>query len=156
LAKLVRVGKQIANALMIVTKYVKLTTGRAASQEEIANTLKCYFILNEIGNQVRYQRKKAASGEAVPPNNQKHPFWTMNLISNSLQNNLAKAGLFSECIEEGIQSTQDFIIKTTGQEPSTEELADSLVCSFILSEIKNQINWQRKNPEKAAGSEPTS
>ena len=156
MAKLVRVGKQIANALMIVTKYVKLTTGRAASQEEIANTLKCYFILNEIGNQIRYQRKKAASGEAVRSNNQKHPFWTMNLISNSLQNNLAKAGLFSECIEEGIQSTQDFIIKTTGQEPSTEELADSLVCSFILSEIKNQINWQRKNPEKAAGSEPTS
>ena len=156
MAKLVRVGKQITNALMIVKKYVKLTTGQAATQEEIANTLKCYFILNEIGNQIRYQRKKAASGEAVGQNNRNNPFWTMNLISNSLQNNLAKAGLFSECIEEGIQSTQDFIIKTTGQEPSQEELAESLICSFILSEIKNQINWQRKNPEKAAGSEPTS
>ncbi|MGD9303500.1 MAG: hypothetical protein PVF79_04500 [Desulfobacterales bacterium] len=155
MAKLVRVEKQITNALMIVKKYVKLTTGRAASQEEIANTLKCYFILNEIGNQIRYQRKKAASGEEVRQNNQKDPFWTMNLISNSHQSNLAKAGLFSECIEEGIQSTQDFIIKTTGQKPSQEELAESLMCSFILSEIKNQIDWQRKNPEKAAGSDPT-
>ena len=155
MAKLVRVGKQITNALMIVKKYVKLTTGRAASQEEIANTLKCYFILNEIGNQIRYQRKKSASGEEIRQNNQKNPFWTMNLLSNSHQSNLAKAGLFSECIEEGIQSTQDFIIKTTGQKPSQEELAESLICSFILSEIKNQIDWQRKNPEKAAGSDPT-
>lgn len=155
MAKLIRIGKQITNALMIVQKYVKLATGRAATQEEIANTLKCYFILNEIGNQIRFQRKKTASGEEVRPNNQKNPFWTMNLISNSHQNNLAKAGLFSECIEEGIQATHDFIIKTTGHEPSQEELAESLKCSFILSEIKNQINWQRKNPEKATGSDPT-
>jgi hypothetical protein len=141
---------------MVVKKYVKLTTGHAASQEEIANTLKCYFILNEIGNQIRYQRKKAASGTETHQNNQKDPFWTMNLISNSHQSNLAKAGLFSECIEEGIQSTREFILKTTGQEPSQEELAESLICSFILSEIKNQIKWQRKNPQKATASNPTS
>lgn len=139
---------------MTVQKYVKYATGRAATQEEISNTLKCYFILNEIGNQIRYLRKKAASNEEDRQNNQKDLFWTMNLISNSHQNNLAKAGLFSKCIEEGIQSTREFILKTTGQEPSQEEIAESLKCTFILSEIKNQINWQRKNPEKAAGSDP--
>ena len=154
MAKLVRIGKQITDALMVVKKYVKLATGREATQEEIANTLKCYFILNEIGNQIRYQRKKTASGEAARQNNQKAPVWTINLIANSHRGNLAKAGLFSKCIEEGIQSTQEFIVKTTGRKPSQEELAESLICSFILSEIKNQINWQRKNPEGAVATDP--
>ena len=144
MAKLVRVGKQMAEALMIVKKYVKLTTGSAPTQEEIANTLKCYFILNEIGNQIRYQRKKAASGEAVRENNQKNPVWTMNLISYSHQSNLAKAGFFSECIEEGIQSTQDFIIKTTGQEPSQEELAESLICSLSSVKLKTKLIGNEK------------
>ena len=152
MAKLVRIEKEITDALLTVQKYVKYTTGREASQKEIADSLKSYFILNEIGNQIKYQRKKPPEKKDDIQTNQKRPFWTLNLITPSHKHNLTKAGLFSECIREGIQTALDFVKKTTGEEPSQEEMAESLKCSFILSEIKNQINWQRKNPEKASGS----
>jgi hypothetical protein len=40
------------------------------------------------------------------------------------------------------------MIKTIGAEPSADILSKSLKSSFILSEIKNQIDWQRKNAKK--------
>jgi hypothetical protein len=150
LAQLVRIEKEITDALLTVRKYVKYTTGREAGQEEIANSLKSYFILNEIGNQIKYQRKKPPEKKEDLQTNQKRPFWTLNLITSSHQHNFTKAGLFSDCVREGIQTVLDFVKKTTGEAPSQEEMAESLKCSFILSEIKNQINWQRKNPQKTS------
>jgi hypothetical protein len=149
LAELIRVGKEMADALITVQKYVKYQTGTKATDAEIANTLKSYFIMNEIGNQIKYQRKKALSGAEGRPQAQKGPLWTMNLMNSTLKSNLSKAGLFSQCIHEGIQTTANFVKKTTGQKASTQEIANSLTSSFILSEIKNQIDWQRKNPDKA-------
>ena len=116
---------------------------------EIANTLKSYFILNEIGNQIIYMRNNTDS-PAANRKNQKNPTWTLNLISASSKDNLAKAGLFSSCIQAGIQTTTDFVEKTTGEKPTHYEIAQSLNSTFILSEIKNLIDWQRKNPEKAS------
>ena len=144
MAKLVKIDEQITDALMTVKKYVKYITGSEATLEEIANSLKSYFIHNEIGNQIKYQRKNITSAEDLQDSS-KRPLWTLNLIAGSPKNNLAKAGLFPECIQEGIQATLDFVKKTTGKQPSQAEIAESLKCSFILSEIKNHIVWQRKN-----------
>jgi hypothetical protein len=141
LVDLVRVEIEIAEALVTVQKYIKYTTGKKATEAEIANTLKSYFILNEMGNQIIYLRNKTDSPAASSPKNQKDPTWTINLISASSKDNLAKAGLFSSCIQEGIQTTIDFVEKTTGRKPTHGEIAQSLKSTFILSEIKNQIGW---------------
>ena len=140
----------MAEALITVRKYVKYQTGTQATDMEISNTLKSYFIMNEIGNQIKFQRKKASTPvESSKPQTQKGPLWTMNLLDSTLKSNLSKAGLFPPCILEGIETTSDFVKKTTGQKASSNEIAISLTSSFILSEIRNQIDWQRKNPEKA-------
>jgi hypothetical protein len=149
LAELIRVGKEMADAITTVQKYVKYETGTKATDTEIANTLKSYFIMNEIGNQIKYQRKKAVSKAEAGQPEKKGPLWTMNLLDSTLKSNLSKAGLFSQCIQEGIETTANFVKKTTGQKASLEEIANSLTSSFILSEIKNQVNWQRKNPDQA-------
>ena len=145
----------MADALITVQKYVKYQTGTKATDTEIANTLKSYFIMNEIGNQIKFQREKVSSKAESGPKTQKGPLWTMNLIGGELKSNLSKAGLFPPCIQEGIQTTSNFVNKTTGQKASLEEIANSLRSSFILIEIKNQIDWQRKNPEKANQTNPT-
>lgn len=142
----------MADAIITVQKYVKYQTGARATDIEIANTLKSYFIMNEIGNQIKFQRKKAlarAEGRSQEP---KGPLWTMNLMDSTLKSNLSKAGLFTQCIQEGIETTANFVKKITGQKASMEEIANSLTSSFILSEIKNQIDWQRKNSDSASQS----
>ena len=150
MAELIRVGQKMADAIITVQKYVKQHTGTKATEIEIANSLKSYFIMNEIGNQVKYQRKKTLDNAEGEPQENKRPLWTMNLINSTLKSNLSRAGLFAQCIQEGIQTTANFVEKTSGQKASKEEIANSLISSFILSEIKNQIDWQRKNPDKAS------
>ncbi len=150
MAELIRVGQKMADAIITVQKYVKQNTGTKATDIEIANTLKSYFIMNEIGNQVKFQRKKALNNAEGEPQEKKGPLWTMNLMNSTLKSNLSRAGLFAQCIQEGIQTTTNFVEKTTGQKASMEEIANSLTSSFILSEIKNQIDWQRKNPDQAS------
>ena len=154
MADLIRVGKEMAEALITVRKYVKYQTGTQASDMEITNTLKSYFIMNEIGNQIKFQRKKASTRVESKPQTQKGPLWTLNLLGGTLKSNLTKAGLFPPCILEGIETTSDFVKNITGQKASSKEIAISLTSSFILSEIRNQIDWQRKNPEKANQTNP--
>ena len=128
-------------------KYVRDTTGIEPSQEEIATALKSYFILNEIGNQIKFQRKKPIA-QNPPETSSKGPFWALNLMAGSPKINLVKAGLFHEDIQAAIKTTQDFVKRSIGDEPSEAEIALSLKCSFILSEIKNQIDWQRQGAQK--------
>ncbi len=150
MAELIQVGQKMADAIITVQKYVQQQTGTKATDIEIANTLKSYFIMNEIGNQVKYQRNKTLNKAEGGPQANKGPLWTMNLMNSTLKSNLSRAGLFAQCIQDGIQTTVNFVEKTTGQKASMEEIANSLTSSFILSEIKNQIDWQRKNPDKAS------
>ena len=147
MAKLFQVGKQMRDAILAVVKYVKDTTGIEPSQEEIANALKSYFILNEIGNQVRFQRKKPNTQDQ-PKTSSKEPFWTLNLMASPPKNSLVKVGLFYESMQTAIKTAQNFVKKSSGDEPSEEEIALSLKCNFILSEIKNQIDWQRQGSKK--------
>ena len=148
MAVFVRLEDSIKDAILTIMKYVKVTTGVEPTQEEIAEMLKSYFILNEVGNQVKYQLKKQSVKEKEDQIAIRNPVWTLNLKSGPGKNVLARAGLFQNSILDAIQTTYDFMVKTLGSEPSDEILSKSLQSSFILSEIKNQIEWQRNNAQK--------
>jgi len=149
LADLIRVGDSIKDAILTIIRYVQVTTGVEPTQDEIAEMLKSYFILNEVGNQVKYQLKKAS--KKVDDDDQfdtRRPLWTLNLLKGPGKNVLARAGVFTGNIDMAIQSAREFIKKSSGVVPSDDILSRSLKSSFILSEIKNQIEWQRNNAKK--------
>jgi hypothetical protein len=148
LTKLAQIEDSIQDAILTIMKYIKHVTGVEPTQEEIAESLKSYFILNEVGNQIKYQLKKADDNEDDDQVNIKEPFWTLNLLAGPVHNMLARAGVFKKCILEAIEATRDHMKKTIGKEPSLDIIAKSLKSSFILSEIKNQIEWQRKEAKK--------
>jgi hypothetical protein len=156
LAVFVRLEDSIKDAILTIMKYIKINTGVEPSQEEIAEMLKSYFILNEVGNQVKYQLKKESENEKENQTEIKNPVWTLNLKTGPSKNVLARAGLFENSILDAIQVTNDFMVKTIGAEPGADILSKSLKSSFILSEIKNQIDWQRKNAKKAKATEKKS
>jgi len=151
LAEFARIGDSMRDAVLTIMNYVKIVTGVEPTQEEIAEALKSYFILNEVGNQIKYQLKKAQEKEAADQIVIKGPNWTLNLMTSPAKNVLVRAGVFRRSIPEAIQVTRDFVIKTIGVDPSYDIIAKSLESSFILSEIKNQIDWQRKNTKKSKG-----
>ncbi len=154
MAELIRLEDSIKDAILTIIKYVQVATGVEPTQDELVEMLKSYFILNEVGNQVKYQLKKASKKEDAE--NQidiREPFWTLNLMTGPGKNVLARAGVFTSNIQAAIQSVREFIKKSTDLEPSNDILARSLKSSFILSEIKNQIEWQRKNAKNANGND---
>jgi hypothetical protein len=156
LAVFIRLEDSIKDAILTIVKFVKVNTGVEPSQEEIAEMLKSYFILNEVSNQVKYQLKKAAQEEKETQIEIKNPVWTLNLKSGPGKNVLARAGVFQNCILDAIQAINDFVVKTIGAEPSADILSKSLTSSFILSEIKSQIDWQRKNAQNTKAAEKDS
>ncbi|MBW2406787.1 MAG: hypothetical protein JRF17_05410 [Deltaproteobacteria bacterium] len=153
MAEFIRIEGSIKDAILTIIRYVQVTTGVEPTQDEIAEMLKSYFILNEVGNQVKYQLKKASKRENDDDDqiDTRKPFWTLNLMSGPGKNVLPRAGVFTSNIQAAIQSARQFIKKAIGVEPSNDILANSLKSSFILSEIKNQIEWQRKNAQNANG-----
>lgn len=137
----------MADAILTVLKYVGDATGAEPTQKEFANALKSYFILNEIGNQIKFIRKKEIASK--PPEIQsKSPFWTLNMMAGPCRNSLVRVGLFYSDVKEAIIAAQRFVKDSSGQEPDEAEIALSLKSTFILSEIKNQINWQRNGRKK--------
>ena len=148
MAKLVRLKTTITDAILTVLKYVRDTTGDEPTQEEIANALKSYFIMNEIGNQIKFQRKKKVSPQPAETES-RQPLWTLNLMAGPSKNNLARVGLFHKNVHDAISTVRRFVKDATGAEPSAMEIAQSLKSTFIISEIKNQIDWQRSDQEKA-------
>lgn len=147
MAELVRIGNFMTQAILTVMKYVREATGDEPSQEEFANALKSYFILNEIGNQIKFLRKKQISSQP-PETLTKGPFWTLNLMIGPPKNSLVRVGLFYPKIKDAISAARRFVKDSSGQEPSETEIALSLKSTFILSEIKNQIAWQRNGRKK--------
>ena len=153
MAKLIRLSKEMSNSIITLLRYIKATTGNEPTQTEVAQALKSYFILNEISNQIKFLRKKQ---HQQPPSEsvsnlsirKSIPFWKMNLIDGPPKNSLARFGLFYENIQDAINTAQRFVKDSGGVAPSELEIALSLKSSFILSEIKNQIDWQRSDQEK--------
>ena len=148
MVKLVRVSKQMTGAIQKVMKYVENATGSEPTQEEIANALKSYFILNELGNQIEFQRKKSLAAQEPLKEGLPGPFWRLNLKHGPPKNSLIRAGLFYEDIQSAIKTAQNFVMSSSGDKPSEEDIALGLQSDFILSEIKNQINWQRNSLKK--------
>ena len=153
MAEFIRIEGSIKDAILTIIRYVQVATGVEPTQDEIAKMLKSYFILNEVGNQVKYQLKKASKRKDDEEDQIqiRVPFWTLNLMSGPGKNVLPRAGVFTSNIQAAIQSAREFIKKAIGVEPSNDILAKSLKSSFILSEIKNQIEWQRKNAQNSNG-----
>ncbi len=150
MADFIRIEDSIKDAILTIIRYVQVATGVEPTQDEIAQMLKSYFILNEVGNQVKYQLKKTSKKDDDEDKlDIRGPVWTLNLMTGPSKNVLARVGIFSSNIQAAVQSTREFIKKTIGVDPSDEILAKSLKSSFILSEIKNQIEWQRKKTKKA-------
>ena len=153
MTEFVRMEDSIKDAILTIMKYVHLATGVEPTQDEISGMLKSYFILNEISNQFKYQLKKTSEEEKNDKTNIRDPFWRLNLMTGPRKNNLANAGFFHRSIQEAVQVARDFVKKTTGVAPSNDILARSLKSSFILSEIKNQIEWQRKKTQNENGND---
>jgi len=137
----------MTDAILTVLKYVGDATGAEPTQEEFANALKSYFILNEIGNQIKFIRKKEIAPEPSEIQS-KSPFWTLNMMAGPFRNSLVRVGLFYSDVKEAIIAAQRFVKDSSGQQPDEAEIALSLKSTFILSEIKNQINWQRNGRKK--------
>ena len=145
MAELIWIEDSIKDAILTIMKYIEVATGVEPTQDEIAEMLKSYFILNEIGNQVKYQLKKASENKNDKDQIEiRGPFWTLNLMTGPGKNVLTKGGVFTSNIQAALRSVRKFVKKTIGIEPSNDILAKSLKSSFILSEMKNQIEWQRK------------
>ncbi|QTA87102.1 hypothetical protein [Desulfonema magnum] len=51
----------IKQALEIIENFIKETTSKKPSQEEIASALKRYFVLKEIGEHIRLEREDPGS-----------------------------------------------------------------------------------------------
>jgi hypothetical protein len=137
-------GGSIKDAILTIMEYIKAHTGVEPTQEEVADLLKSYFILNEIGNQIQFQLKKEETKVEGNQLEARGPLWTLNLKSGPGQNILARAGVFHRSIKEAIDGTRQYMKKTIGTDPGYEVIARSLKSSFILSEIKNQLDYQRK------------
>ena len=139
-----RLGTDMTDAILTVLKYVKITTGNEPTQSEVAEALKSYFILNEIGNQIKFQRKKQVA--PIPPQSRlKDPIWKINLKAGPAKNNWVRAGLFYEDVKDALLTVKRIVKDSGAAEPTAAEIALSLKSSFILSEIKNQIDWQRND-----------
>ena len=148
MAEFVKMDESIKDAILTIINYIKAETGVEPTQAEVAALLNSYFILNEVGNQVKYQLKIEAikpDGAQTEPNG---PFWKLNLKTGPGRNTLARSGIFHGSIKEAIESMRQYVKKTIGAAPSYDIIAKSLKSSFILSEIKNQLDYQRKESKE--------
>ena len=139
-----RVGGSIKAAILTIVKYIRIHTGTEPSQEELAELLKSYFILNEVGNQIKYQLKKQDSDSEEDQIHQESPFWRLDLKNGPGPNPLARAGIIHRSIKEAIDDIRRHMKKAIGAEPNYDIIAKSLKSSFILSEIKSQFDYQRR------------
>ena len=76
-------------------------------------------------------------------------YWTLNLMTGPSKKNLMRVGLFYQNLHDAITKVRRFVKDATGEEPSATEIAQSLTSTFIMSEIKNQIDWQRNGQNKS-------
>jgi len=148
LAEYYRIGGSIKDAILTIMEYIKSVTGAEPTQEEVAELLKSYFILNEVGNQIKYQLKIIENAAEIKQIDARAPFWKLNLKDGPGKNLLARAGIFHRSIKEAIDGTRQYMNKTIGIDPDYDVIAKSLKSSFILSEIKNLLDFQRKQTQK--------
>jgi hypothetical protein len=147
----IKLGDSTTAAILMVMRFTGEATGTEPTQQEISSVLKSYFTLDEVTNQLNYLRHRPPDDEealaffAAPRLSLR-----INLTGASHQNSLARAGYFIEAIGEGLAAIRKHAQAVLGTEPSDEEITCSLMSSFILSELKNQIVYARKHPRRSA------
>jgi hypothetical protein len=147
--KLIRLSRDLEEAILGVMKYVAHSTGTEPRQEEIAAVLKSYFTLDEVTNQLNYLRKKPPDGAgAAAAAGLRRPTMRINLTAASRTNPLARAGFFIRPIADAIAEIRRHARALHGTAPSDESIALSLRSSFILSELKNQIVHSRNQAQR--------
>lgn len=149
MALLIRFNDVLWESLLAVIRYIKRATGEEPDQEELAQTLGSYFILNEIGNQLKYLKKRKIDSAEAPEEDLWQARWNFNLLSGPPLNNLARAGLFIGPVSEAIDQIRAHARQAAGHEINDSDIARSLRSSFILSEIVNQVNWLRQEAKSA-------
>ena len=145
MALLIRFDDVLWESLLVVIRHIKRATGSEPNQEELAQALGSYFIVNEVGNQLKFLKKGKSKAGGPPENELWNSRWNFNLIGGPPLNNLARAGLFIGPVGEAIDQIRTYASRAVGLDVSDGEVASSLRSSFILSEIVNQINWIRKD-----------
>lgn len=155
MALLIRFDDFLWESLLAVIRYIKRATGEEPSQEELAQTLGSYFILNEVGNQLKYLKKRKNNAEETSDGERWRSRWNFNLLSGPPRNNLARAGLFIGPVGEAIDQIRAHARQTAGNQISENDIARSLRSSFILSEIVNQVNWLRQEAKSAKAADQT-
>jgi len=129
----------------MVMRFAGQATGTEPTQQEIASVLKSYFTLDEVTNQLNYLRHRPADAEEAPALFAAPRLsLRINLTGAPHCNILARAGYFIEAIGEGLEAIRKHAQAVLGTAPSDEEVTRSLISSFILSELKNQIVYARK------------
>jgi len=141
-------GDVVKDAILTIMAYIEDKTGTEPTQEELASLLSSYFIINEVGNQIKYQLKKGGTKPGVDQLEDVSPFWKLDLKTGPGLNNLARAGIFHQSIKDALDSTRLYIKKTIGVDPGYAVVARSLKSNFILSEIVSQLDHHRKAPKK--------
>ena len=155
MALLIRFDDYLWKSLLAVIRYIKSATGEEPDQEELAQALGSYFILNEIGNQLKYLKKRRVDAAEAPEGELRRSRWNFNLISGPPRNNLARVGLFIGPVGDAIDRIRAHARQAAGKEISNQDIAQSLRSSFILSEIVNQVDWLRQQAESAKKTDQT-
>jgi hypothetical protein len=146
---MVKLERNLKEAILILMAYVRQATGIEPSQEEIAAVFKSHFTLDEVTNQINYLKKRPRQDQAAGGDSSLGTLaFRINLRLGPPKNTLARAGLFSPAIAEGIARMRKHAETMLGAAPSDEDIALSLKSTFILSELKNQIVHARKHPRK--------
>jgi len=131
----------------MVMRFAGQATGTEPTQQEIASVLKSYFTLDEVTNQLNYLRHRPPDAkEALALLTAPRLSLRINLTGASHRNILARSGYFIEAIGEGLGAIRKHAQAVLGTAPSDEEITRSLISSFILSELKNQIVYARRHP----------
>lgn len=48
-----------------------------------------------------------------------------------------------DCLVEALEAVENFILETTGQKPTQQEIANALKRYFVLNEIKGHVIMER-------------
>lgn len=152
MALLIRFDDVLWESLLSMIRYIKSATGSEPDQAELAQTLGSYFIVNEIGNQLKFIKKRHAGPDMAAAVDMWRLRWRFDLAGGPPLNNLARAGLFIGPVGEAIERIRTHASQAVGLDVSDDDVARSLKSSFILSEIVNQVKWLRQCSEKAGSS----
>lgn len=137
---LLRLGPRLTEALHEIIDFTRRATGIEPTQAEIAAALASYFTLEEMANQLAYQRRRPTepAGEREARTSFV-PRLRINLGQAPPPNCLARAGFFRREVAEGILAIRRHAAAVLGAPPGEGPIAAALKSSFIVSEIKNQI-----------------